>query len=369
MRVSHLFSKEIKKLGFGLMRLPKKGLKIDIPRICELVDTFMDAGFTYFDTARVYPGSEEAANKALVKRKPRETYQLATKLFGGLSPTKKSAQKQLEISLKKTGAGYFDCYLLHALMKNTYKHYDRLGLWEFASAQKQKGLIRHIGFSFHSSPKVLEEILTVHPEAEFVMLQINYADWENPRVCSRANYEVARRFGKPVLVMEPLKGGMLANPPAAVKKVFDSAQNGLSYASWGIRFAAGLPGVVTVLSGMSDMAQMCDNISYMQNFKPFDETERAVMREAMALIGNSKLIGCTGCGYCLKSCQKSIPIPEIFSAVNTRLEGDANEARNKYEAAVKAAGAGASDCIGCKRCEAACPQHLQIAELLIGVKF
>ena len=356
--------KEIPKLGFGLMRLPKKGLSIDIRQTEQMVDAFLEAGFTYFDTAYVYPGSEAAAKKALVDRHPRESYTLATKLNVMIAPTAKMAKKQFETSLERTGAGYFDYYLLHALMENNYARYDKLHLWDFVNEQKEKGLIKHVGFSFHSGPQLLEKLLQEHPEMEFVQLQINYADWENQSVTSRANYEVARKYGKSIVIMEPVKGGALAEPPAEVQKLFKEYQPDMSYASWAIRFAASLDGILTVLSGMSDTQQMADNLSYMKDFKPLNEEEQKIIQEAQRILGKSATIPCTACRYCVEGCPKKIPIPEIFSAMNKRLgSGQLSEASEDYLKATEGKGK-ASECIACGQCERACPQHLEITKHL-----
>lgn len=355
---------EISKLGFGLMRLPKKGLSIDIRQTEQMVDAFLEAGFTYFDTAYVYPGSEAAAKKALVDRHPRESYTLATKLNVMIAPTVKMAKKQFETSLERTGAGYFDYYLLHALMENNYARYDKLHLWDFVNEQKEKGLIKHVGFSFHSGPQLLEKLLQEHPEVDFVQLQINYADWENQSVTSRANYEVARKYGKSIVVMEPVKGGALADPPAEVQKLFKEYQPDMSYASWAIRFAASLDGILTVLSGMSDTQQMADNLSYMKDFKPLNEEEQKIIQEAQRILGKSATIPCTACRYCVEGCPKKIPIPEIFSAMNKRLgSGQLAEASEDYLKATEGKGK-ASECIACGQCERACPQHLEITKHL-----
>ncbi len=356
--------KEIPKLGFGLMRLPKKGLSIDIRQTEQMVDAFLEAGFTYFDTAYVYPGSEAAAKKALVDRHPRESYTLATKLNVMIAPTAKMAKKQFETSLERTGAGYFDYYLLHALMENNYARYDKLHLWDFVNEQKEKGLIKHVGFSFHSGPQLLEKLLQEHPEVDFVQLQINYADWENQSVTSRANYEVARKYGKSIVIMEPVKGGALAEPPAEVQKLFKEYQPDMSYASWAIRFAASLDGILTVLSGMSDTQQMADNLSYMKDFKPLNEEEQKIIQEAQRILGKSATIPCTACRYCVEGCPKKIPIPEIFSAMNKRLgSGQLSEASEDYLKATEGKGK-ASECIACGQCERACPQHLEITKHL-----
>ena len=355
--------KETGKLGFGLMRLPHKGLAIDIEQTSKMVDLFIGAGGTYFDTAHVYPGSEEAAKKALVLRYPRETYTLATKLNASMlavSATEKMAKKQFETSLERTGAGYFDYYLLHALDGKNYKRYDKFGIWDFVKEKKAQGQIKHMGFSFHGTPEILEKLLTEHPEVEFVQLQINYADWENASVLSRANYEVARKFGKPIVVMEPVKGGKLADPPEEVKKLFKAYAPDRSYASWAIRFVASLDGILTVLSGMSTIGQMEDNLSYMGQFEPFNEEEWEIIKKAMKIMGEVSDIPCTACSYCTEGCPQQIAIPDIFKAMNLQLgSGRLEDAKKAYEAAAPE-GRRASDCIECGQCESVCPQGLPV---------
>lgn len=354
---------EPKKLGFGLMRLPHKGLLIDVEQVKKMVDLFMEAGFTYFDTAFVYPGSEDATRKALVERYPRDSFTLATKLHAGMMPIEKGAKQELFTSLKRTGAEYIDYYLLHSLMNNNYKLYDKFHLWDFVQEQKAKGTIRHYGFSFHAGPELLDEILTAHPDVEFVQLQINYADWENPSVQSRANYEVARRHGKRVVIMEPVKGGALAKPPKEVQELFSKMHPELSPASWAIRFCASLDGVLSVLSGMSNVAQMQDNLSYMTDFVPLNADERRVIHEAQRIMGASETIPCTACRYCTEGCPKGIPIPDIFAAANLKLgSGRETEAYAAYEAIDPAHRADA--CIACKKCEQVCPQHIAIPDRL-----
>ena len=348
------------KLGFGLMRLPRKGPRIDVEQTKRMVDRFLESGGTYFDTAYVYIGSEEATRKALVSRHPRESYTLATKLNVSIAPTVKAAREQLHTSLKRTGAEYFDFYLLHALMDNNVKKYDRMQLWDYVRELREKGLIRHYGFSFHGGPALLDRLLTEHPDVEFVQLQLNYADWENPSVQSRANYEIARKHNKPIVVMEPVKGGHLAKPPREVEALFRAHDAAASPASWAVRFAASLDGILTVLSGMSNLAQMDDNLSYMRDFRPLSDAERKIIFEAQRLMGKSGTISCTACRYCVEGCPQRIPIPEIFGAMNRRLgSGQLADAAVDYGAAT-ADGGKAADCIGCGQCERVCPQHLPI---------
>ncbi len=358
------FGENVKKLGFGLMRLPRKGPVIDVKETSEMVDLFLSEGFTYFDTAFVYVGSEAATRKALVERYPRESYTLASKLFAAKIPSEKIAKGELETSLKRTGAKYLDYYLLHSIMESNYQKYDKFGLWNFVKEEKAKGRIKHYGFSFHGGPELLDKLLTEHPDVEFVQLQINYADWENPKVRSREVYEVARRHGKSIVVMEPVKGGKLANPPEEVKKIFDAVNPGASYASWAIRFVASLDGILTILSGMSNLEQMKDNISYMKNPVPLNEKEREAIKKAQEIFNKASDIPCTACRYCTEGCPKSISIPDIFALRNKQIsDGSFDEAREEY-ARLVSDGAGASDCIGCGQCEKVCPQKLEIRKLL-----
>ena len=357
------FGENTPKLGFGLMRLPKlSDGSIDIEQTKKMVDIFMGAGLTYFDTAYVYDGgdSEKAARAALVDRYPRESYTLATKLNAWMGPQdENSAKQQFYTSLERTGAGYFDFYLLHALQRNNYRIYDNFHIWDFAKELKEKGLIKHYGFSFHADPDLLEELLTDHPDVDFVQLQINYADWENPGVQARRCWEIAREHGKPVIIMEPVKGGALADPVPEVVEVLKSADPNVSLASWAIRFAASLEGVVTVLSGMSSIAQVEDNISFMRDFKPLTEAEYEVIRKAQEALNNDRSIPCTACHYCTDGCPMNIPIPEIFHVMNHQRGNAAFRGRREYTIATTGRGKG-SDCIGCGQCESACPQQLSV---------
>ena len=356
------------RLGFGLMRLPKNpDGSIDVPQVCEMTDRFMAAGGTYFDTAYVYDGgeSEKAFKAAVADRYPRGAYTVATKLnvMAAGCTDAESAKKQIITSLERTGAGYIDYYLLHALQRGNYQKYEDYGIWDYVKELKAKGLIRHWGFSFHADPDLLEELLAAHPEAEFVQLQINYADWENPGVASRRNYEICQAHGKPVVIMEPVKGGVLADPIPEVKEVFAQSGKGWSCASWALRYAAGIGNLLAVLSGMSDLSQMDDNLRTMQGFAPLNAEEQAVIQKAQEALNNDKSIPCTACHYCTGGCPMDIPIPEIFNVVNRKRGSAAFRTVREYNIVTQGKGR-ASDCVSCGQCESVCPQHLPIIRLL-----
>ena len=358
----------IPKLGFGLMRLPMKDGQIDVGQTKEMVDLFLDNGFSYFDTAYGYAEgkSEETAKEAIIDRYPREKIQLATKLPAWLGPkTADEAKQMFWTSLKRTGAGYFDFYLLHNIGSTRTKSFDDYGIWDYALELKEKGLVRHVGFSFHDKASVLDEVLTKHPDMEFVQLQINYADWESGSVQSRKCFETVRKHNKPVIVMEPVKGGMLADLLAPeVKAVFDEAGAGGSYAPWALRFAASLDGLVTVLSGMSSVEQMKENISFMKDFKPLNDKERSVIDKACKALESIPSVPCTACEYCVAECPNNIVIHKIFEMMNRELVfKDLGAAKFGYFWETQFGGK-ASTCIGCGKCEEACPQKIEIISLL-----
>jgi predicted aldo/keto reductase-like oxidoreductase len=359
-----------KKLGFGLMRLPLNvpgdRYSVDMETLKRMVDTFLERGFNYFDTAYVYANSEECIKDALVKRYPRERYKLATKMPLFNLKTAEDQEKLFAEQLERTGLDYFDAYLLHNIGVESYKIAQQFGSFAFIQQKKKEGKIKHIGFSYHDSAELLDEILSAHPETEFVQLQINYLDWDNKSIQSGKCYEVAQKHRKPVIVMEPVKGGILANIPEKAERLFKNHHPELSAASWAIRYAASLDGVMGVLSGMSNMEQMLDNTGFMQNFKPLTGDERAVIANALSIFRESIAIPCTGCNYCVKNCPKNIAIPNYFALYNSvklqppspfYLEGA------YYNRFIETHGK-ASDCIECKQCEKICPQHLDITNYL-----
>ena len=363
--MENLLTDNCMKLGFGMMRLPRtEGTKeIDLEQTKLMVDEFIEAGGKYFDTAFIYEGSEAATKAALCDRYPRESYYLADKLNASVSKSEEEAKNQIHISLERTGAGYFDFYLLHGIDEGNKDKFDRFGIWDYMKQLKEQGLIRHYGFSFHSTPEHLEQLLTNHPDVEFVQLQINYSDWEDALICSRRCYEIATRHGKPVIVMEPVKGGKLADPPQAAKDILQGANPEASCASWAIRFVASLPNVMMVLSGMSDIEQMKDNVSVMSQFQPLSDEEHQVLEKATRALQQYADIACTSCHYCTPGCPMDIHIPEIFAVMNVyKMYGNLTEARNEYN--WRPGGEKASACVQCGQCEEACPQHLPIVSLL-----
>lgn len=358
-----------KKLGFGLMRLPltnpDEASSIDVEQVKDMVDAFIENGFTYFDTAWMYCGfqSECAAKEALVDRYPRDSYTLADKLHAEYIKTREDRDKIFNEQLRKTGVEYFDYYLLHDIGVDHYKIYQELDCFTWLKEKKEQGLVRHIGFSFHDSAKMLDQVLTEHPEVEFVQLQLNYLDWDSEGVQSRKCYETAVKHGKPVIVMEPVKGGTLAKVPERAERMFKEYHPDMSVPSWAIRFAASNEHVMMVLSGMSNMEQLQDNMSYMADFQPLNEEEQEIIRKAVEIINSGIEIPCTGCSYCTEGCPQNIAIPKYFSLYNADLQ-ECEEKGWKpqgeyYDRLTKTFGK-ASDCVECGQCESVCPQHLPV---------
>ncbi len=372
MKIDNLL--ELPKLGFGLMRLPVidgDGTNIDTVQVCRMADEFMQKGFCYFDTAYPYHSgfSERAVKKVLVERYDREDFLLATKMPGWeLRGGKVTPQEIFDEQLQKTGAGYFDFYLLHAIEKDLYPVYEDSGCFSWGQEMKAQGKIRHFGFSYHDDAELLDVILTKHPDIDFVQLQINYLDWEDPVVQSKAVYEVCQKHHIPIIVMEPVRGGALADLPNFAKEKLKQLRPDASEASWALRFVASLPGVAVVLSGMSNEEQMRDNLHTMTDFEPMDDNEKQIVLEIAKQIHDKPQIGCTACRYCVDGCPKKIVIPELFRSQNRYLlYGHDERGDNYYNTAVADGHGKASDCIQCGKCEDSCPQHLPIRELLVQV--
>lgn len=355
------FFPDIKKnFGFGMMRLPMVGEDVDLEQTAKMVDAFLAAGFNYFDTAHPYiqGKSETAIRDTLTSRYPRDAYILTNKLSFGCFEKEEEIRPLFEKQLAQCGVEYFDFYLHHALSADRHVKYTDTRAYEIAKELKAQGKIRHIGMSFHDSAEVLDKILTDRPEIEVVQLQINYADWEDPNVQGHACYDVCVKHGKPVIVMEPVKGGSLVNLPQTAVDMM----TGGSPASYAIRFAAGHDNIMMVLSGMSNTEQMADNISFMQDFKPLSDAEMETIDKVRTIFQGMHKVPCTGCRYCVDGCPAGIPIPDVFAVFNDkkRKKEGADEAYAAFEN-------NASACLGCGQCEAECPQHLHIRELLEAV--
>ena len=354
-----------KNFGFGCMRLPMNGDQVDIAETTRMVDEFLAQGFNYFDTAHGYIGgkSELALKECLTSRYPREAYSLTDKLTDSYFKTEADIRPFFESQLEACGVDYFDFYLMHSQNAENFQQFKACRAYETAFDLKAEGKIRHVGISFHDRAEVLDQILTEYPQIEVVQIQFNYLDYDDIAVQSRKCYEVCRKHGKPVLVMEPVKGGSLVNLPEEAKKVLDDLHGG-SPASYAIRFAAGFPGMMMVLSGMSNMEQMKDNLSYMRDFKPLNETELAAVNKVQEIFHKMNMIPCTACRYCVEGCPKQISIPDLFAIMNIKqLHHDWN-ADYYYEEVHTAPGRRASDCLKCGKCEKICPQHLPIRKLL-----
>ena len=357
---------DIGKLGFGLMRLPMLGEAVDIEQTKQMVDLFLENGFTYFDTAYGYHNgkSETVIKTALVERYPRDRYQLATKLPAWDADSAKEAHNMFWTSLERTGVEYFDYYLLHNLGGERTEIFDRFDVWTFLSEQKEKGYIKHLGFSAHAKADDLDKILSDHPEMEFVQLQINYADWDSKAIEAHKCYETARKHGKPVIIMQPVKGGALAKLPKQAAEALAQENPAASSVSWALRYAVSLKGVITVLSGMSSLDQMKENIAIVRDFSPLSESERAAIAKAQKALDDLPNVPCTDCKYCVKGCPQNVAIPGILSAMNNYLVYNDMERASMIYMWETSAAAKASACNACGKCEMICPQSIPIIEEL-----
>lgn len=353
-----------KNFGFGCMRLPMNDSEVDTEQTSRMVDAFLDAGFNYFDTAHGYLSgkSETALKTCLTSRYPRERYVLTDKLTASFFKTEADIRPFFQSQLDACGVEYFDFYLMHAQSMMNFDHFVKCRAYETAFELKKEGKVRHVGISFHDTAEFLEKILTTYPEIEVVQLQFNYIDYDDPAVQSRACYEVCQKYGKPVIVMEPVKGGNLVKLPKDAAAVLDELHGG-SYASYALRFAASFPGIMMVLSGMSDMAQMQDNISFMRDFQPLNDTELAAVQKVQEIFRKKNLIPCTACHYCTDGCPQHIAIPDLFAAMNSK-QIHRNWNAGYYYSVHTEGGRRAADCLKCGKCEKVCPQHLHIRELL-----
>lgn len=357
-----------KNFGFGCMRLPMANGEVDIKEMNRMVDIFLESGFNYFDTAHGYlqGKSEKALKVSLTDRYERSRFILTNKLTNFFFKKEEDIRPFFEQQLKDCGVKYFDYYLMHAQGADNFKFFKSCRAYETAFALKEEGKVKHVGISFHDKAEVLEQILTEYPQIEVVQIQFNYVDYDDPAIESRKCYEVCRKYGKPVIVMEPVKGGNLVNLPESAKDIFDELGEG-SPASYAIRFAAGFEGIDMVLSGMSSYEQMVDNIGYMKEFQPLNDNEMEAVRKVQEIFKGMNLIPCTACRYCEAGCPQKIAVPDLFAVMNTKQIYHDWNADYYYNNVHTAPGRKASDCIKCGKCEKACPQHLEIRRLLEDV--
>lgn len=355
------------KLGFGLMRLPENNGVIDFDQVCKMVDAYLATGMNYFDTAYVYHGgnSEKIVKEALVKRHPRESFTLATKLPAWSIFSLEDRDKIFNEQLERTGAEFFDYYLLHSIEDgNNYDTYEKYDCFNWGIQKKAEGKIKHLGFSYHGTPELLEQVLDKHPEIEFVQIQLNYADWDNKVVHSGKLYDILVKRNLPIIIMEPVKGGTLANMHPDLEAMFKEARPNDSIASWALRFVGSLDGVTTILSGMSNMEQVEDNLKTFANFEPLSDSEKEVIDKVVKKMLDTPLIPCTGCKYCVDGCPAKIQIPSVFNAVNTLRKFPGDMRPHFFYNNLTATSGKASACYKCGQCEGVCPQHLPIIELL-----
>jgi len=359
-------TEKIGKLGFGYMRLPRTDGKIDYARVNEMADTFLAGGGTYFDAAYVYDGAEDALRETVVKRHPRESFQIATKLPLGMVGKEKPLEHFVETSLKRLGTDYIDFYLMHGINADASRHAEEIGAWDYFAKLKSQGIIRHIGFSFHGSPECITEILTNHPETEFIMPQLNYDDWDKPKARAREIYENARKFNVPLVAMEPLLGGKLASEDSPIAPLMRGVNPAVSIASWALRFIAQMDGIFVTLSGMSTLEQVVDNVKTFSDLKPLSKDEMEIIDKAVEILRGVPRVECTSCNYC-KDCPSNIPIPSLINLYNDHLiHKTLTNLHGSYNWLTGGRGK-AHTCTACGACEDICPQKLEIIDTMAKV--